>query len=197
MLNILKAYSEPHRHFHTFNHISKMLINAEQYKCVLSDSDYQTLQIAILYHDFVYIPASKTNEQDSVDVFMELLLNHQIDYDTSLIKQNELAGRVLVMILDTIKHEPTFELSKYLIDLDLWDLAFSDRYKINSKLIRQEYIEFSEESYIYARIKWIQSVLAKDNIFHTTLAKNQSFDAHARKNLKNELHKFMMSAKIS
>ena len=191
MLNILKAYSEPHRHFHTFGHVSRMLINAEHYKGVLSESDYQTLILAILYHDYVYVPSSKTNEQDSVDEFMDQLLNHKIDYDTSLIKQNELAGRVLVMILDTVKHEPTFELSKYLIDLDLWGLAFTDEYEINSKLIEREYIDYSRDIYVKGRINWINEMLDKDQIYYTSVTKNLEFEEQARTNLKNELHQLI------
>lgn len=189
MINIIKAYSEPHRYYHNFNHISKMLINAERFN--LSDKDLQTLRLAILYHDFVYIPSSKTNEQDSVDVFMFDIMNHKLLYDKTLISEGELKSQVMLMILDTIKHEPTFELSKYLIDLDLWELADSEQYKINSKLIRMEYIEYSEDIYVKARINWINSMLEKDRIYHTSSI-DVGFESLARKNLKNELHNFLM-----
>lgn len=188
MMDVIQAYMEPHRYYHTFEHISKMIINAEHYNLILTDAEMLTLRMAILYHDYVYDPTSDTNEADSVDVFMDRIMNGRIDFDKSVISMKDLQAQVMIMILDTKKHKPTFKLSEYLIDLDLWDLAFKDAYKNNAKSIRKEYSMYSQEEYVIGRIEWIQSMLNRDTIYYTSLAQNVGYNDLARKNLQNELN---------
>ena len=69
-----QRYSEEHRFYHTLRHIASLLtMSAEAMKCdppKLSSPD--TVDWAILYHDVVYDAKSKTNEEDSADLFRAL-----------------------------------------------------------------------------------------------------------------------------
>lgn len=67
-MSILDAYSEPHRHFHTMDHVMSIVDQIEAH----FGPDYSDTKMAFLYaavfHDIVYVPGSKTNEADSVSV---------------------------------------------------------------------------------------------------------------------------------
>ena len=87
--------------------------------------------IDICYH----IPSKqKSNEESSADLAY-ILTYKEFGKEGALdIKQ---------MILDTEKHLPTIEDSKIVIDLDLIDLAYKDRYVLNGLKLREEYKQLS------------------------------------------------------
>ena len=68
---IIDAYSEPHRHFHTMDHVLSLVDQIDKHFGHFGN-DYSDTHKAFLYaavfHDIVYVPGSKTNEADSVSV---------------------------------------------------------------------------------------------------------------------------------
>lgn len=187
MLNIINAYAR--RPAHNISHIFGMISNSYQFE--LSPADRQTLNLAILYHDYVYEPGSKTNEENSVKEFVLDISNNKIDWNRKLISQSDLLDQVTVMILDTYDHKPSeiSELSKYLIDLDLWNLVDPVSYYTHTQVIRLEYIQVSNEIYYKARYDWLHDMLARNQIFYTDFCKSQDFDRRIRKNIKTELYR--------
>lgn len=183
MINILDQYLHPHRHYHTIEHIAKMIRNSIVYD--LDERDRMKLKYAIYYHDFIYNPMSDTNETDSVKAFMDDLMNNRINLD-GIMKASELGASVMLMIQDTYDHIPRIPLSKMLIDLDLWDLADVDTYKQNSKLIRLEYPLTTDKDFYLGRINWITEMLKKDQIYYTNYCMLNDFEKKARFNLCTE-----------
>jgi len=186
MLNIIDQYSSTDRHYHNFNHISKMLMNLNYFSS-LNDIEKIKLRLAILYHDYVYDINSGTNEEDSVDAFMDDLMNNKIHYKNKMVSISNIGASVMVMIMDTKDHIPRTKLSNVLIDLDLWELADKDQYKINSLLIEKEFSSIPYYEFIEGRILWLQEMLNKDQIYYTKYCANNEFENRARENIKNEL----------
>ena len=91
-------YNEPHRYYHNFNHIEKMVNEAER-RDILTDD----LFLAIVFHDIIYNPKTDDNEEKSAELFYSYIKNDKIKR----------------AILETKTHIPTSCLSKYLCDLDL------------------------------------------------------------------------------
>ena len=60
------AYSEPWRHYHNSNHITHCLKELEEVKKLLRFP--LAAELAIWYHDIIYIPGSKLNEKMSAQV---------------------------------------------------------------------------------------------------------------------------------
>ena len=67
---IAQAYREPHRHYHTLDHIADLLTLLGRHGKGTADRD--ALELAILFHDIVYDPT--TFIQQSVDAVMETIL---------------------------------------------------------------------------------------------------------------------------
>ena len=59
---LVRAYAEPHRHYHTLDHIADLLRLLEKHGGV---SDADAVKLAILFHDAVYDPARQDNEAAS------------------------------------------------------------------------------------------------------------------------------------
>jgi predicted metal-dependent HD superfamily phosphohydrolase len=59
----VRAYREPHRHYHTLDHVAALLTLLDRYGAEVADSDAVTA--AILFHDVVYDPARHDNEEAS------------------------------------------------------------------------------------------------------------------------------------
>lgn len=64
--NLITLYNEKHRHYHNTDHIYDCLTKLEQYATVnkIAIRDYYKLEAAIWFHDAVYNPRSKKNEEN-------------------------------------------------------------------------------------------------------------------------------------
>ena len=102
------TFGEKHRVYHNYDHVVDICEQLDK-RDLLSN---KVLFLAALYHDVIYNPKSKTNEEDSVEVFL-----NDAHYMCSLTEdeRNEVVG----IILDTKTHTPTSELSGIFCELDL------------------------------------------------------------------------------
>ena len=176
-LKIIKEeYDKPYRIYHNNDHINRMFF-------VMDDQD-MTLSMeqlwAIACHDVCYLPGDPLNEEKSA--------NYATHYMKHVGFPQENIDIVQTIILDTKNHIPTIEESKPIIDLDLWDLADTERYLIGSQLVRDEYIFHlkDEGKYRHGRIEWLKKFLSRPTIFVSEYATDE-MESNARKNLEAEL----------
>lgn len=69
---LVKCWSEPHRYFHTLNHLERILklIEQDRHIMIRSDIEYDVLRVAAIYHDIVYLPREdKINIAESIEKF--------------------------------------------------------------------------------------------------------------------------------
>lgn len=174
---LAQAYNEPHRKYHNFGHIARMFEIAATENIPLSMEEV----LAIWFHDFVYVPCQKDNEEKSSNAFLELYKNSHPIERTSI----QVASRI---ILDTKKEEIEHSgNSGTVIDLDLWDLG-TDRYWSNKERIKEEFLPYldSDQAFYSGRTYWIESMLARDSIFVSKYA-TLEMERAARKNLREDL----------
>jgi pantetheine-phosphate adenylyltransferase len=148
-----QLYSEPHRHFHTIEHIECLLMKYFDSNVNLGDN----LIYAIMFHDLVYNPKSTTNEEDSAGIFKAWTgdrMQYQEVYDA---------------ILSTKNHIPIEgnEISKVLIDLDMDSILgnFSKKdmfaeFMEGEPKVMKEYQFVDYKVYKEKRIEFLKSVNA-------------------------------------
>lgn len=133
-------YSEPHRAYHNLNHLYQMLGEFEKVKAQLEDSEM--VLFALYYHDLVYDPKSKTNEE-------ERLLDLEI--------RKERINLCLDHILATKSHrlgDNSNTDTKYFLVMNLSILGSEEsQYLEYTKNIRKEYSNYSDEDYRKGRIQ--------------------------------------------
>jgi predicted metal-dependent HD superfamily phosphohydrolase len=178
LLDIYKAYNEPHRHYHTLKHLGRMFEIANDYELDLTKEQI----MSIWFHDYVYIipkPDLSNELLSSIEARNYLTYKTKFTFDE--------INTTCTIIEDTEKELPTIEQSKFIIDLDLYNLSKSTCYFIDGALIEQEFIPvFGEKKFVEGRIKWINSMLERKSIFVSDLFNNEEMNENVIRNLKHD-----------
>lgn len=177
---LASRYSEPHRHYHTLDHVAACLDWLDQYHHLAEDP--LCIELALWAHDVIYDPSATDNEARSADWFAQ----HFADSDLT----DQQRARVHALILATIHpHPPSDPDMALLQDIDLSilgaDAKLYDRYE---GWIRQEYKFVPEEAFRKGRSAVLQSFLEQDVIYHTA-ALSERLEISARDNLSRALAK--------
>lgn len=178
---LVAAYGEPHRVYHTLDHIAALLHLLAAHG--QDARDRGALQLAILFHDVVYDPSRGDNEAASADVARQRL--------TELGISDETTSKVVRLVLatqhgsyDAAAADPDFHL---LLDLDLSVLAADEGdYRAYAEAIRREYALYPDEVYLPGRRRVLQAFLARQRIYQTVRLRAQ-WEARARANIADEI----------
>lgn len=128
-------------------------------KHLLDDSD--AVECALLFHDVIYNPLSKTNEEDSADVAEKMLTQRWVPKD--------FIGKVKKLILAT-KHidTPQDNDTKYIMDIDNSILGKDPRtYTQYTKDVRREYYMYSDIQFKKWREDFLHWIASKKSVYHT------------------------------
>ena len=171
-------YSEPHRHYHTLDHVAACLNWLDQYHHLAEDP--LCIELALWTHDVIYDPSATDNEARSADWFAQQFT------DSDLTDQQR--ARVHELILATIHPHPPKDADMALLqDIDLSilgaDAKLYDRYE---GWIRQEYAFVPEEAFRKGRSAVLRSFLDQDVIYHTADLR-EKLESPARENLSRAL----------
>ena len=173
-------YSEPHRHYHTLDHVAACLKWLDHYRHLADDP--LTMELALWAHDVVYDPRASDNEARSADWFAEHFASSTLTKDQK--------NRVHALILATIHpHPPTDADMALLQDIDLSilgaDAELYDRYE---GWIRQEYAFVPEEAFRKGRGAVLKSFV-DGGVIYQTLELRDKLAPPARDNLNRALAK--------
>ncbi len=140
--DVINRYDEPHRFYHTFNHIEDILKYLNEADLLMSDE----LFLAAVFHDIIYNPQSETNEEDSAEFFLNAAKL------TSLTKIQQL--HIAQLILDTKTHIPTTQFSEEFIAADL--AIFNSPFDKLIQYEKQIFKEFQFVDYKTYKIKRVE-----------------------------------------
>ena len=177
---LASRYSEPHRHYHTLDHVAACLNWLDQYRHLAEDP--LSIELALWAHDVIYDPRASDNEARSADWFTQHFAGSTLT--------DAQRDRVHTLILATIHpHPPTDADMALLQDIDLSilgaDIELYDRYE---GWIRQEYAFVPEAAFRKGRSAVLRSFLEQDMIYHTA-ALSERLEASVRNNLNRALEK--------
>jgi pantetheine-phosphate adenylyltransferase len=161
--NLLKDYIDPRaakvlwdnwndhrRGYHNMDHLDNMIRSIERRKERLTEEEFHQLILAAFFHDAIYNPRSKTNEDDSIKFFRQAYIGKDRKFD--------LVDRAI----ETTKHRKRpFE---YLLRI-FWDAdneGFRGPWKTflaTEKGIRKEFSHVPQAQYIKGRIEFLESNL--------------------------------------
>lgn len=182
LADLVRAYSEQGRHYHSLDHVAALLLLLDRHGSELADRS--AVELAIFFHDAVYVPTRSDNEAQSAALARDRL--------TALGLPGGLVARVADLVLAT-RHgsehaEPAHDAGMaLLLDLDLSVLA-ADRpaYADYARAIRREYAIYPDEVYRPGRRRVLGQFLARSRIYRTDRL-HELWDAAARANLAWEI----------
>lgn len=168
LLDLTRCYLEPHRTYHALPHIADMLQRGRD----LQLSDVQVA--AIWFHDAIYDPTRKDNEERSAAMAVERL---------TAVGWAEADVRLVARIVrDTTTHTPSAPEAEVVIDLDLASLALPwEGFAANTAAIRAEFAHVPEADFRAGRGAFFASMLERKQLFWTPYGR--ALEAAARANL--------------
>lgn len=172
--DLLAAYAEPQRHYHTQQHLGECLALLAQ-ALPLAEHPGE-VAVALWFHDAVYDVRGHSNERLSADWARRALGACQASGETQ--------RRVERLIMAT-RHDaaPTDPDAQLLVDLDLAILgAAPARFAEYDQQVRAEYRWVPSLVYNMNRKRVLKGFLARRQIYGTAFARER-FEAQARVNL--------------
>jgi predicted metal-dependent HD superfamily phosphohydrolase len=176
--DLLRRYAEPHRRYHTVNHLHHVLVMIDE---LAENQDLLLVRLAAWFHDAVYaVPAGQlSNEEASARLAIRTLGRAGLEQEDL----NQVAR--LVRLTETHvpgSRDPEGEL---LCDADLAILAAPpDAYARYVEQVRAEYAAVPEPQFLAGRLAALTE-LADREIFRTTGGRRLT--AAARDNLEAEM----------
>ncbi|MCB1209799.1 MAG: hypothetical protein KDK97_10750, partial [Verrucomicrobiales bacterium] len=156
-----QQYRENHRHYHTVQHLNECLTALDDARSTASIPDADAIELALWFHDAIYVPGAENNEEESARI-AELCLNQAEAHQT-------LIASIKRLILATKNHQDDGqEDAKWLIDIDLAILGQSqDRVAEYERQIRKEYDFVTEDLYREKRIEILEGFLRRPRLYQT------------------------------
>ena len=172
---LIAAYSEPQRAYHTLQHLSECL---QQLNWMMSKESVNQpiIEIALWYHDAIYQAKHSENEKKSAQ--------WAYDFLTQQGANNKICKQVYSLIMATCHNEvPSNTDQQRIIDIDLSILgADPERFNEYEKQIRKEYNWVPWFLYKYKRKKVLTSFLNRPRIYTSQLF-YETYEKHARRNI--------------
>ncbi len=176
--NLLASWAEPHRRYHSVNHLRDILASVDDLAPYADDPD--AVRLAAWYHDAVYDGRPDDEERSARQAEADL---SGLGVDAPLVDE------VARLVRMTVTHDPARgdRNAEVLSDADLAALAVSpDSYRRNSAAIRAEYAHVPDEAFRAGRIRVLVGLLDGPGIFHTEAGRRR-WEAAARTNMRAEL----------
>ncbi|MGH1337678.1 MAG: HD domain-containing protein [Aureispira sp.] len=172
-------HQEPQRYYHNLSHLYNLFLLVEEFHDFIQQREL--LYLVIWYHDSIYDPARKDNEERSAQLAKAVWEQH---LPASPQKQLE------AYILATAKHQPQINTQdeRLFLDFDLSILAATPTiYKTYSQAIEQEYTTvYPLELYKKGRQQVLKSFLERPQIYYSKPF-IEKYETTARANLTAEL----------
>lgn len=177
--SLLARWNEPHRHYHTTDHLSAVLRRVEELAGHAADLD--AVRLAAWFHDAVYRPDRSENEERSARLAERALS----EVGLPAARTAEVARLVRL----TVSHDPApgDTNGEALCDADLAVLAGPPaEYAHYAAAIRQEYGFVPDEAFRDGRAAVLRQLLSLGDLFRTPYG-HERWEPAARHNLRAEL----------
>jgi predicted metal-dependent HD superfamily phosphohydrolase len=177
--DLLARWGEPHRHYHTVNHLAAVLSVVDEQSGHAADAT--AVRLAAWYHDAVYDPHRVDNEEASA-----LLAEASLP---GLLVSPERVSEVARLVRLTASHDPApgDRNGELLTDADLAVLAGPpETYSSYSAAVRREYAHVSDANFATGRASVLHNLLGLAHLYHTP-ALRERWEDLARANVTREL----------
>ena len=175
---LVALYAEPHRHYHTLDHIQHCLRLFDQVTAWLHEP--HAVELALWFHDAIYVSGAKDNERCSADLFLEYA-NGRIDATF----QQKIDDLIMVT---THTGLPSQSDEQFIVDIDLssfglpWEAFMRDGLRI-----RAEFPEVTDDDYYPGHLRFLRGLWERPSFFLTDYFR-QRYEHTARANIERLMH---------
>jgi predicted metal-dependent HD superfamily phosphohydrolase len=176
---LVRAYGEPQRHYHTLQHLRECLAHFDAASPLARRPG--EVELALCFHDAVYDPQRHDNEQRSAEWARSSIVAAGCDA--------AVAERVAQLVLATARHEAAADDpdAQLLLDIDLAILgAAPARFDEYERQVRAEYAHVDETEFRGGRARILAGFLARPRLY-ATQPFHDALEQHARDNIARSL----------
>lgn len=153
-------YGEPHRRYHTPQHIHHCLGQFDLAADLLDDRD--AVELALWFHDVVWEPGSApgANEKESADLFVNRLGDALAE---------EFRDTVYRLVMVTVHpSEPATPDEGYMVDIDLSSFGLPwEEFRRDSQAVRDELTHLTDEEFFPKQHRFLRMLLSRERFFVT------------------------------
>ncbi len=172
--DLVTRYSEPHRAYHTLEHIGHCLDEFEQVRHLTTNPD--AVELALWYHDAIYDTKAKDSEERSATLAVEVVRSASLPDNL---------GQSVANLITATKHTsaPIDPDVRLLVDVDLSILGQTeDKFDEYERQVRKEYEWVAEDAFVAGRSAILKSFLDRPTIYSTLFFRNK-YEMQARRNI--------------
>lgn len=177
---LIGCYSEPHRHYHTLQHLRECF---ELFTPVRQLARRPAeIELALWFHDAYYDVHRDDNEARSADLARKSVLDAGLDAAC--------ADRIHALVMATV-HEaaPADPDAQLMVDVDLSILGSpAARFDESDRQIREEFAHIPWAQFREGRMRVLQGFLSRPRLYSTPIF-HDAYEARARENLLNALRR--------
>ncbi len=176
LTELFQLYQQPYRKYHNLDHISHLLELLARHQDQVQDQ--ALCFFATWFHDAIYRPLSRKNEERSAELAADLMA--RMGLDSSLIQ------KVTALILCTRDHKAVNPDQVFFLDMDLAILGSEpQKYQGYAIGVAQE-SGLPKRTWRVLRNRWLRKMQTRPILFQNQLAR-QLFETQARENMAAEL----------
>lgn len=175
---LLGRWAEPHRHYHTLDHLEFCLAELDAHRALADSPDI--VEVALWFHDAIYVPRAADNEARSASLAANML--RSVGVAPAFIRKVE--DLILATRAHAAADDPDTDL---LLDIDLSVLgAAPEDYQAYAAAIRREYAWVPETDYRAKRSAVLARFLERSRIYRHAPFFDR-LEKSARANLASEI----------
>jgi predicted metal-dependent HD superfamily phosphohydrolase len=182
---LVRAYAEPHRRYHGLDHLRDCLAQLDA--APAAEKERELAELALWFHDAVFIPSRADNERRSADWAADAMLQAGMS--------EVRAGEVARLIRATDHVQPATDTTGALVcDVDLSILGRDPpEFEEYERRIREEYRGVPERLYREGRSAVLSRFLTRDQIYRSAYFRDR-YESAARRNLIQALERLQPPA---
>ncbi len=175
--DLVHRYAEPGRRYHTWSHVDHCLFEFDRAVARIESPD--AVELALWFHDAVFVPGAGDNEQRSADLLRT--------WGRALFSAAFLDKVCELILITTHRKPPAPGDESYLVDIDLSSFGFEwPDFMRDSLHIREEQIAVPDAVYYPAHAAFLRMLFDRPRIFYTDFFRDR-YEESARCNIKRLL----------
>jgi len=187
--DIVRAYAEPQRKYHTMGHIEHCLRQLDLARASLGpliglpEGGAEAVELAIWFHDVIYDPDASDNEPRSAELFVSI---------ADGVLAPETVPSVDRMIMATMHvGMPGADDERLMVDVDLSSFGMPwDKFYRDSIDVRAEMSHLSESRFAIGHARFLKGLLERESIYSTDFFRDL-YEARARENITSYISTYL------
>ncbi|MFQ5755253.1 MAG: hypothetical protein ACE5H7_04060 [Acidiferrobacterales bacterium] len=170
---LLRRYEEPHRYYHTPDHINHCLRQLDLAANLMDDAD--AVEMGLWFHDAIYDPRASDNERESAELFTRLLGN--------LVKPAFRRSVYDLILVTAHPEQPKCLDEQFMVDIDLSSFALPwEDFKRDSDAVRKEFAHLPDKRFFTNHLAFLRALMGRPTFFFTDFFRDRCETA-ARENV--------------